>query len=351
MGNDKFFSCGSCGTTFSSGSGICPNCGAMAENHKKSYEDMVFAVNKTIILNIVKIIIVAVVVAVAFFFRAAAIQHRAGEYSEEIQKLEASIGAAEDYSSIHKDTVRLSKYQRSLNVVNVSTVVYVIASVMHVAAAFLVALRFRLSFKFLMVVGVISAVAAVVLHIVQSFALIDGHFNIYVILIDINVAFAVAKLSYDMDLLINGVSSNKPNSSALGEKSAPAVVGAAMPKAQEVYSFEDMFGSAGNTVPQPLTAVPQPVTEAPKPIDKIPQMAQVKTDIGATVNEKGENVAVTALAPAAAAVIEKSEDSMLSIDRQEEQAAPEDEDKLWFCPMCGSINEFVNVCNFCGHIR
>ncbi len=276
----------------------------------------------------------------------------------------------------------LARSKGTLGYLNTVTVVYVVDATLLIIMAALVLMRFRLSFR-AAIVTVIAVIIAEIVTDIWGMAVYGASLNIHRYAIFGTAVILLIKECIGCDQLINvGVpSSLKP----VTTENVP--VGAAMPVVKELYSFEDMPELSGmkglEDVPPPESqdaddkddvmdavapiGVEQTRSEAPKytPSEVAPEEQPVvpltNYQIGGSITEEGENVAITPLARPMFEVDMMEDEAMPAIGGDVPEDAPamtvsadmssptaERPVGIWFCSVCGNLNEHVKVCNGCG---
>ncbi len=346
MADSNFVNCPSCGTTYRRMGGVCPCCGEKVKS--KTPVDTFFKLDKTVIYDYIRLIVAVFAFAAINLVMGAYFNTGRNYYSEKLDYYTAYEQSAGEYAVMDEQHYRaVAECQRGLSSTTTMMTMCAVFAAMAVISNVLLLLRLRLSFRiqFFMVISitVILAVMLVINGIMMK------RFSALLPLIGA-VAFnagAVTKRCMDMSKCF-AEADVIPD---IEPKDTTPEFGAEMPKAQEVYSFEDMFGDS-YTAPEPLYDASEALTEAPEPIMSAPEVPQVKADVGSCIDEDGANVAVTPLSSPMFDVSSMSDECMPNAAPPTEDTSPDAErkpvERLWFCPLCGSLNELVSVCQLCG---
>ncbi len=253
---------------------------------------------------------------------------------------------------------------------------HVICAALLIISSILVLLRLRLSF--IIMIGA-SVISLVVFLLVQLWGTASGYMDLsaYLIAMTIGIMIPIIKECIGCNTLVN-------RSEPKEEDDSKKPVGAAMPKVQELYSFEDMPELSGmrgleETLEQQDAedkddkmdeVVPVGVEQTrsaapvfiPTEVDHSEGAVQPLTDTrGEATAENGGVVAISALERPMFAVDMMDTEAMPAIGGDVPSDAPAmtaaadmsapDVPKsagIWFCPVCGSLNENVHFCNTCG---
>lgn len=424
MAKGNYIHCDGCGITYENkGTGCCPNCGASAAVSSKgiaSLDDMRFDSDRLALKNYLVLLITVVVLAGISLWMASVAGGRAAEYRETYEQVRAVVDsgayaeALDEYNTMkskiesgnyHFTDEELQAYYEAeaafsqlpaniyqslaeakgeLSYLNAMTVMNVISAAVYVISVILLLLRFRLSFRILMGACILGIAIQVILELWGLLGM-GTSLSVHRIMIYIMGCIPLIRECVGNDMLINGAFSS--SSKAVPVSAANAPVGAAMPKVQELYSFEDMpelSGMRGLEDAQPLESqdaddeddvmdeiapigVEQTRSEAPvfKPSEVAPEVQPVvpltNYQVGGSITDEGENVAVTPLARPMFEVDMMDTESMPDIGGDVPEDSPAmtvsadmsspTADKpvgIWFCSVCGNLNEHVKVCNGCG---
>ncbi len=406
----NFISCSSCGMTYlENAERRCPHCGTAEERVSGGFDlaAMRFDFDRIPLKKFLTMLAIAVLMAVVNFLFAG---HMNSNYAEDRadlaqvkvivesgqfeqvrmefedmkQKIEngykftdEQLAEFEEKEAIMNqlpDNVyeAIAKAEDVMAYIDFCMALHVIAGVAFVIAAVIVALRFRVSFRVLIGASVLGIALIVIMEV---WGAIMGYKSINPYLISAFVAcgFAIIKECIDCDPLV--FSGSTP-----AKASAPAVVGASMPKVQELYSFEDMpelsgmkaldaelerqdaqdtddvmdsvdpIGVANTTAEKPLF---QPTEVSPE-VDPVVPLTDYRA--GGSITDEGENVAITPLDRPMFEVDMMEDEAMPAISREDAQPAPQPVPVqsaapvtgIWFCSVCGSLNENTAVCDTCG---
>ncbi len=426
---DNFIRCEGCGITFIGGTNRrCPNCGAdvtlvptaaaaSAQGGRRSplaqTVPMRFDGDRVPLKNLITVVAFAAVLAIFCIVLAISAQRSYKDmerdyeeaygivYDGEFQELmdiyhdiEYRVNNGGSYTNKELQAYReikalleampsdvyslLSKSKGALGYLNALTVVYVVDAALLIIMGVLVLLRFRLSFRAVIVTAIAVVIAEIVTDI-WGIAVYGASLNIHRYILFAAVILPLIRECIGNDMLINVGRSE-------AVKPAEQPVGAAMPVVKELYSFEDMpelSGMKGLEEAQPIKGqdaddddvmdeiapigVEHTRSEAPvyTPSEVAPDVEPVvpltNYQVGGSLTDEGENVAVTPLAR-----------PMFEVDMMEDEAmpaiggdVPEDDPAMiasadmsapiaekpagiWFCSVCGNLNEHVKVCNGCG---
>ena len=408
-----FISCSSCGMTYlENAERRCPHCGTAEERASGGFDpaEMRFDLDRIPLKKFIVLLAVTVLLAGMHFLLASLTSSNYADYRSEIaqvkvivesgqfeqvrveyedmkQKIENGykftddqLAEFEEMESVMEqlpDNVyeAVAKAEDVMAYIDFRIVLYVISGVALIIAAVIVALRFRMSFRVL--IGA-SVLCIALLIIMELWGAIMGYKSIDIYFISAFVAcdIAIIKECIACDPLVL--------SSTPVKAGAPAVVGASMPKVQELYSFEDMpelSGMKGLEEAQTLerqdaentddvmdsvapvgvanTAVGKPrfqPTEVAPDVEPVAPLTNYRA--GGSITEEGENVAITPLERPMFSVDMMEDEVMPSVGGDEaEQPVPvqpvpaeqyEAPTGIWFCSVCGSLNENISVCDTCG---
>ena len=407
----NFISCSSCGMTYlENAERRCPHCGTAEERASGGFSltEMRFDLDRIPLKKFITLLAIAALVAVVNFLFAGRMNssyttERADlaqvkvivesgqfeqvrmEYEDMKQKIENGYKFTEEQLAEFEEMDEamkqlpdnvyeaIAKAEDVMAYIDFCIVLHVVVGVALVIAAIFVALRFRVSFRVLIGASVLSIALIVIMEV---WGAIMGYksINPYLIAAFVGCGSGMIKECIDCDPLV--FSSITP-----AKASAPAVVGAAMPKVQELYSFEDMPELSGmkaldaelerqdaqDTDDVMDSVAPVGVTnttaEKPKfqPSEVAPDVEPVVplTDYraGGSITDEGENVAITPLERPMFEVDMMEDEAMPAISMDDMQpAAPQPElvqepvsaKGIWFCSVCGSLNENTAICDTCG---
>ena len=416
----NYISCKGCGMTYlETADRKCPHCGAREERSGKGFDldEMRFSFDQIPLKNIAVMLVTVLVLAVLniiysvninrgvseirdVYEQAAEVVH-SGQYAEALReynemKVQIENGyrfsdeqmqrfrEVEDAISRLPDDIYtvMAQAEGSLKYMDLLVVVNVIIGVMYIIAGVLVLLRFRMSFR-VMLGALALGVAGLVVFELWGVAMGYKDLSITRIVYYIIFCVPIIKECIGCDALVYRSAERAPASSS--------VVGASMPKVQELYSFEDMpelSGMKGLNDAQPLetqdaqdeddvmdsvTPVGVANTTAEKPMfrpsevapDVEPVVPLTNYHVGDSVTDEGENIAITPLQRPMFEVDMMEDEAMPAIGGVEETqpAAAQPEPAvfqpepvqvpvsakgIWFCPVCGSLNENTLICDTCG---
>ncbi len=398
MGN-MFINCGRCGITYSAMSKACPNCGEGKPASHNGSGEIFFSFERSMLLDYIKLFVATLLYAGFFVVLGLRMNANAQLFRTALDTMNSQIAAYGETNPMGEHFFsELARCGRYVSYCGTATVIYTILAAAVVISGLLMIFRLRLSFRIMFFTAAAATVTAVITLIAQG--IVFGKYGglIPLIAIIISVAGAVTKKCYDVGNSLT-TTTVLPE---LTDSEKPAEAGAPMPKVQEVYSFEDMFGdvnkpeaqSAAQADPQPqMQAVEAPAVSGyapakpsvvfPRPSDVGESIAEDGTDVavtplastmyasdgsaasetaavyrcpadvGRSIAEDGTNVAVTPLGSPMFDVDTMDDESMPSANVVESAAetAPVRaavKERIWFCSCCGSLNENIDFCNFCG---
>ncbi len=406
----NFISCSSCGMTYlENAERRCPHCGTTEGRASGGFDlaAMRFDLDRIPLKKFIVLLVMAVLVAVVNFLFASHTSSsyaadkadlaqvkvivESGQFEQVRMEFEAMKQKIENGYKFTDEQIAEFEEQEALmnqlpdNVyeaiaeaedvmayIDFRIVLYVVSGVVLIIAAILVALRFRVSFRVL--IGA-SALGIALLIIMEVWGAIMGYKSIdpYFISAFAACGFAIIKECIDCDPLVFSSSTHE-------KASAPAVVGAAMPKVQELYSFEDMPELSGmkaldaelerqdaqdtDDVMDSVSPIGVENTTSEKPLftpsEVAPEVEPVVplTDhrAGDSITDEGENIAITPLERPMFEVDMMEDEAMPAISKDDVQPVPQPVPVqsaapvtgIWFCSVCGSLNENTAVCDTCG---
>lgn len=407
----NYISCSGCGMTYlENAERRCPHCGVYEERSASGFDlaEMRFCFDQLPLKSVVVMLITVLVLAALNFmysamlnsnfdderelYKQAKVVVESGQYNEvlreynemkdkidsgykftqdqlaEFEKLEDAI------SQLPSDVyTAMAQAEGMLNYIDLLIVANVVISVAYIIAGVLVLLRFRLSFRILM--GALGlGIAGLVIFDLWGVIMGYKSFSIGVIVYYAACCFSIFKECIGCDALVYR--------NTMERAAAPAVVGAAMPKVQELYSFEDMPELSGmkgldaelerqdiqdkDDVMDSIDPIGVANTTADKPMFKPSEVAPdvepvvplTNYQVGGSITDDGENVAVTPLQRPMFEV-DMMEDEVMPVIggvEESEPVIPQPEPVqsavsakgIWFCSVCGSLNENIAVCDTCG---
>lgn len=297
-----------------------------------------------------------------------------GNYYFTDEQMAAYYEAEAAFASLPSDIHgALQREKQHLNFIDTMSTVYIITSVIFVAAAVMMLIKLRISFKAAIAAYIISLVAMVVIEI---WGITGGYIDFPAVRLGVQVAVKISMIKWL--LRYNEMAYDDVGNSAW--VSAPAAAGVPMPVAKDLNEIDvavtppdkEMAAvapvSRGDVVMNnPMKLAPTEVAPSVQPVMPLTDVAELRSDVGVMTGEavtpldrpmipvdmmEDEAMPAISLSQAEAPVYDppvyKAPEPTAAPFIEEVPEAPVSAKGIWFCGKCGSLNENVLICNSCG---